>query len=277
MAGPATLFQTGDHASRPAAGAGCVFYNCTDHNLVYLSDGSSWTTYLDNGVPAGGDITTDVAWAAKGDLIAGTGNDTAAILTAGTDTHILTADSAEATGMKWAAAFGGSGIDSGTDQGAAGTAGRIYFRTDLNLFIVDDGTRWVTAEEYIIPVYNRVGAATASTTVAWAPLPADAAVLITRWDVFGRLGGSGTWTVSVVSEDFEGDETALASKAFVSGTNGTNWYTYTESIGTVIDSDDGNSANVTNHLQVVLTEDSGTSDFVGGCNIYFRRIIPDPA
>lgn len=49
--------ETGDHASRPSAGtvpAGTL-YSCTDHGLVYQSDGvSSWSTYFDpNTTPAG--------------------------------------------------------------------------------------------------------------------------------------------------------------------------------------------------------------------------------
>jgi hypothetical protein len=47
MAGPGTLYQTGDHASRPANGAGCVLYTCTTHNKVYRDDGSSWTDFID--------------------------------------------------------------------------------------------------------------------------------------------------------------------------------------------------------------------------------------
>jgi len=56
-----------------------------------------------------GSVATDVIWDAKGDLVGGTGANTASRLAIGSNTHVLTADSAEATGMKWAAAAGGGG------------------------------------------------------------------------------------------------------------------------------------------------------------------------
>lgn len=52
MAGVITvpgMFLTGTHAARPAAsavGKGSL-YACSDHKLVYQSDGSSWTTWID--------------------------------------------------------------------------------------------------------------------------------------------------------------------------------------------------------------------------------------
>ena len=47
---------------------------------------------------------------AKGDLIAGTGADTASRLAVGANDTILTADSTTATGLKWAAAASGGGL-----------------------------------------------------------------------------------------------------------------------------------------------------------------------
>jgi hypothetical protein len=83
MAGPATLYQAGDHASRPASGSGCVLYSCTDHDLVYRDDGSSWTTFMTLVGGSGGDIATDTIWDAAGDLAVGTGANTAAKLAIG--------------------------------------------------------------------------------------------------------------------------------------------------------------------------------------------------
>lgn len=46
-------------------------------------------------------LAHDTLWAAKGDLVAGTANDTAAILSVGANGKVLVADSAETTGLKW--------------------------------------------------------------------------------------------------------------------------------------------------------------------------------
>jgi hypothetical protein len=97
-----------------------------DTNSLWYYTGSAWaasgaTGDIEGvtagvGISGGGTsgtvtVTNSMATAidAKGDLVPGTGADTFARLAVGANGTILTADSAEATGMKWAAAAGGGG------------------------------------------------------------------------------------------------------------------------------------------------------------------------
>ena len=90
----------GTHASRPAATAvpSGTLYSCSDHALIYQSDGATWATYATLGTAGG--IAVGLL-DAKGDLIAASAADTAAKLTAGANNKVLTADSAQSAGLKW--------------------------------------------------------------------------------------------------------------------------------------------------------------------------------
>jgi len=79
---------------------GALYFDTTASSM-YVYDGSAW-----NAVNAGTFISETLI-DAKGDLIVGSADDTAARIAVGTDGFVLTADSAEATGVKWAAASGG--------------------------------------------------------------------------------------------------------------------------------------------------------------------------
>ena len=98
-----------------------------DTNGLWYYDGAAWvasgaTGDIEGvtagvGISGGGTsgtvtVTNSMATAidAKGDLIVGTGADTFSKLAAGTNGYLLTADSAEATGLKWAAAGGGGKV-----------------------------------------------------------------------------------------------------------------------------------------------------------------------
>lgn len=80
---------------------------------VYLTDTKVWKVVLadltlgDYSSGAGG-VAADTIWDAKGDLAVGTGANTAAKLTVGSNGTIIMADSTQTTGIKWA--NNGSGL-----------------------------------------------------------------------------------------------------------------------------------------------------------------------
>lgn len=96
------LFQQAADPASPVDGD--IWYNQTSHQLKARINGST--------VTLGGTLTTllltDTAWAAKGDLVVGTANDTASILSKGDDGKVLTANSATATGLEWQTPAAGS-------------------------------------------------------------------------------------------------------------------------------------------------------------------------
>jgi hypothetical protein len=94
----------------------------TDH-LLYLVNSSGVKT----AVGAPGAVATDAIWDAKGDLAGGTGANTAAKLTVGSNDTILMADSGQSTGLKWVAsqtpstqAFGDAAAEGTADTYARG-------------------------------------------------------------------------------------------------------------------------------------------------------------
>lgn len=88
------------------------------------SAGGTWdyddhNTYIRDNFAA----TTPDVFTAKGDLFIGTGADTGAVLSAGTNGYVHTADSTQTTGTKWASLATGGGIAARYKVGATQTIG----------------------------------------------------------------------------------------------------------------------------------------------------------
>jgi len=79
---------------------------CTDTKQPYIGDGSN-----------NHEILTSSTMNAKGDIITATADNAQDILSIGTDTQVLTADSAQANGVKWATPASGGMTDPMTTRG----------------------------------------------------------------------------------------------------------------------------------------------------------------
>jgi len=129
---------------------------------------------------------------AKGDLPVGTGADTAAKLTVGTNGQVLTADSAEPTGLKWATVAGtgdvvgpASAVDShvalfdGTtgkllkDGGALGDAAAKNTGTTAGTLAAGDDSRITGAAQKASNLSDLASTATALTNLGAQPVDSD--------------------------------------------------------------------------------------------------------
>lgn len=156
---------------------------------------------------------------AKGDLIVGTNDDTVGVLPVGTDGNVLTADSTNSSGMKWAPPPTGTG--GGGVAGVSSVNGRsgavTLAKGDVGLSNVDNTTDVAkpvsTATQNAL---NQKASASDLTAVQNSlALKADASALSTKADLVGGkvptsqlpdLGGTGVqvweWYVDTASQGF---------------------------------------------------------------------------
>jgi len=131
-----------------------------DNNSLWYYTGSAWASSgatgdiegvtAGTGISGGGTsgtvtITNSMATAidAKGDLVVGTGSDTFSRLAVGTNGYTLVADSAEATGLKWAAPAGGGKVlqvIQDTQVGLVQTTSTTFQATGLSVSITPSAT-----------------------------------------------------------------------------------------------------------------------------------------
>jgi hypothetical protein len=117
VVGKLTFTATDKLAGRSTSGSGAgEEITCTAAGRALLDDATAADQRTTLDVPSNSEAILDTIIAAKGDLIVGTADNTPAILTVGaTDGHVLTIDSGETTGLKWAAASGSGSSENNYD------------------------------------------------------------------------------------------------------------------------------------------------------------------
>jgi hypothetical protein len=102
---PKLIFSSGSAPATPSAGQGKVYEKSSDKKLYFKNEDG---TEYDLTASGSSGVATDTIYDTKGDIPIGTGADTAAKLPVGSNGQVLTADSTQTTGVKWAAASGGA-------------------------------------------------------------------------------------------------------------------------------------------------------------------------
>jgi hypothetical protein len=177
---PSLLITEGTAPTAPAAGKQRVYIDSTTHKLTVENSGGTSTVIGPGGAAA---IATDTIWDAAGDLVQGTGADTAAKLSAGAAGKILTAGGAgvanawgqgplTTTGDLMVGATGGTPTRLALGA-AGGVVGRVngaiawnggtafpaskatsdrFWRSDAALGAVWNGTQWVSDHQFVAPL-----------------------------------------------------------------------------------------------------------------------------
>jgi hypothetical protein len=155
------------------------------------------------------DAIADSIGTTKGDMIAFTGNATPARLGVGTNTQVLTADSTQATGVKWAAA-GGTPADASTSVKGVTLMSVAPVSATSPISVGDNDTRVRPLGEFFRPNYNAflaVGMDPAGAANAFTP---SAGVVYLAATYFPAGG-----TISNITVGFRGTAGAGVANGFV--------------------------------------------------------------
>lgn len=255
---------------RESANDGSDFSNPeADYRLVFLGEDGVWHARDSAGTVTtiGGSGIAATLFDAKGDIIAASAADTAARLAVGSNGQVLSADSAEATGLKWITP---TGIPAGTSFPGSPATDDLFNRTDRDIIYRYDGTRWLSAEMMeMFPGWVDTAAPLSGTnTLARYVVRQDYGIYLVRWNVvtFQTNGTPASNNMSVALTRLTGANAATDLVTFTTNADtASNWVNHDQAINAVLDS----SAR---SLRTVATETGTVTGFICAQSISYRLI-----
>jgi hypothetical protein len=216
--------------------AGSLILNQYDSGTLYFSSTSAaiWnganpgditgiTTGATSGLAGGvtsGTASLTLATAAKGDLLVGTGANTAQVLTVGSNNQTLVADSTASTGLKWATPAGGGGkvlqvVSTTKTDTFTSTSTSFADITGLSVSITPS-----SATSKVMVFYNVTGSGDVGTNTA--------SIRLVRGTTAINIGDTSGSRTPATNGIFEGEVTAIgnASTNFLDSPSTTSATTY---------------------------------------------------
>jgi len=209
-------FSVNDQPTTPALGKVYLWFDTTANIFKYMTESG-----IALPIAGAGSVAGDSIWDAKGDLAAATGANAAIRLAVGTNGQVLTADSAEATGMKWSTSSG-----SGDVLGPASA-------TD-NAVVRFDATTGKLIQNSVVTIADSTGNMAGVGTLNTHTLPGGTGTLALTSQITGTNSGTNTGDQTTVSGN-AGTATALQTARTINGTSfdGTANVTVTAAAGTL--------------------------------------------
>ena len=185
-----------------------------EDGALHLKDSSGTVT----AIGAGGAVASDAIWDAKGDIAVGTAANAAARLAVGgTNGHVLTVDSGEATGLKWAAVAASGGLTIPVPVQVASHTSNQDQNPTITIGSAISGNMLVLGA---FPI-RRAVTSVACTNVTWTKVHSDMYndVYAEIWIGIVSGGNSGaTITISTSSADWVNAQVMELSDAVPAGT-----------------------------------------------------------
>lgn len=192
---------------------------------------------------------------------------------AGTFAHLTLGTNLSITGTTINATGGGGGISTGASNPGSPSTNDLFYRTDLSLFIVYDGTRWLTTNEYTLShqIDNLAFPITATQgAVPRWPVPSDYGIYLTRYiqTSFVQTTNSGTsyWTFTLQRRTNANVATTLGSIENTSADTADRWTPHDINLNVVLDA-------TAKNISMVLTKVSSPGALYYQPTLLYRKII----